>query len=868
MDAIDDLMSDRAALERLVEEHRLLKETIEHSPAQFCVYDQDDRLVLWNKSYEEAHPEVLARHSRKAEHEPLHYADIVRSELVGVLPDDELDEAVARRVARQREANGEAVDHRYSSIGWLRITKFRVPSGAVAGMAIDINELKEMELTLAEAQEQAQADRQRLQDAIDNLDDGFVLYDDQDRLVTFNDAYKAQFGPMGKVLVEGTTYEEQALQFARSGMIPNLEGKEHEFVRDLMEKRHSELGLEKTFQAHDGRWIRQRDKKTPFGNIVGLRTNITEHKQREAELNEARETALLADRAKSEFLANMSHEIRTPMNGVMGMAELLLNSDLAPKQQMFADMIVKSGASLLTIINDILDFSKIDAGQLELCPAPFQLAEAVEDVATLVSARAAEKNLELIVRVDPNLPTTYVGDAGRVRQIITNLMGNAIKFSEEGHVYVNVSGTLDDDGHADLMFRVEDTGVGIPEDDCATVFEQFSQIDSSATRKHEGTGLGLSIASSLVELMDGEIGVESEVGTGSTFWFSITLPVEETAKRKPRAPIDVTGARVLIVDDNEVNRSILAEQMDAWKFEHAEVASGQTALSVMRSAARHDLKIDLVILDYQMPEMSGTQVLHEMRNDPEISSLPVILLTSVDAAAARSAIGDLRLEANLTKPTRSSMMLDTIVEVLSEARDDNEIAEPASLSSLAESMDTEWSMPAPSAPKVEVEVEEKPVAAVAPIKSAPAVPEVKSEIAAEEPAGLDILVAEDNEVNQMVFTQILETTNYSFKIVENGQLAVESWKTHKPTVILMDVSMPEMNGHEATRAIRAAEAETSGHVRIIGVTAHALNGDRETCFDAGMDDYLPKPVSVDGLKQALERHLNADGEQIRDAGSA
>ncbi len=859
MDAIDHLMNDRAALEQLVEEHRLLKETIEHSPAKYCVYDKDDKLIIWNKAYEDVHPEAFQNHGGGADDTPLYYSDVVRSELKGTVPDDVLEQAVKDRVARQRAAAGEAKDHKYPNTGWPRITKFRVPSGAVAGMAIDINELKAMEATLEEAQRQAQADRQRLQDAIDNLDDGFVLYDEEDRLVTFNDAYKAQFGPMGYVLVEGSTYAEQALQFAQSGMIPNLEGKEEEFVRDLMEKRHSELGLEKTFQAHDGRWIRQRDKKTPSGNIVGLRTNITEHKQREAELSEARETAQLADRAKSEFLANMSHEIRTPMNGVMGMAELLLNTDLAPKQEMFADMIVKSGASLLTIINDILDFSKIDAGQLELAPAPFQLAEAVEDVATLVSARAAEKDLELIVRVDPVLPASYVGDAGRIRQIITNLMGNAIKFSDEGHVYVNVSGTIGEDGQAELMFRVEDTGVGIPEDECATVFEQFSQIDSSATRKHEGTGLGLSIASSLVDLMGGSIGVESEVGVGSTFWFSIVLPVEETAKRKPRAPIDVTGARVLIVDDNEVNRSILAEQMDAWKFEHAEVASGQTALAVMRSAAQHDLKIDLVILDYQMPEMSGTQVLHEMRNDPEISSLPVILLTSVDAAAARSAIGDLRLEANLTKPTRSSMMLDTIVEVLSEAREDSEAAKPASLSSLAESMDTEWSMPAASAPKSKVEVEEEPVAAEAPVESAPKVPEVKLEIAAEEAAGLDILVAEDNEVNQMVFTQILETTNYSFKIVENGQLAVECWKTHKPTVILMDVSMPEMNGHEATRAIREAEGETNGRVRIIGVTAHALNGDRETCFDAGMDDYLPKPVSVDGLKRTLERHLSQDG---------
>ncbi|NNF79129.1 MAG: response regulator [Rhizobiales bacterium] len=337
-------------------------------------------------------------------------------------------------------------------------------------------------------------------------------------------------------------------------------------------------------------------------------------------------------------------------------------------------------------------------------------------------------------------------------------------------------------------------------------------------------------------------------------------------KRKPRAPVDVTGARVLIIDDNEVNRSILAEQMDAWKFEHAEVSSGQTGLSVMRSAAQHGLRIDLVILDYQMPGMSGTDVLQEMRADPSISGIPVILLTSVDAAAARSAIGDLKLEANLTKPTRSSIMLDTIVEVLSDARAAEETVEPKSLMQLAESMDAAWTSPSQTATASEDLEKSNSSASVEEPKAA--APKQERVGLSDHPDALDILVAEDNEVNQMVFTQILETTGYSFKIVENGRLAVASWKVHKPAIILMDVSMPEMNGHEATKAIREAEAETGERVRIIGVTAHALNGDRETCFDAGMDDYLPKPVSVDGLKQALERHLTAHGARDQNAVSA
>ncbi|RWF38853.1 MAG: response regulator, partial [Mesorhizobium sp.] len=314
-----------------------------------------------------------------------------------------------------------------------------------------------------------------------------------------------------------------------------------------------------------------------------------------------------ADRAKSEFLANMSHEIRTPMNGVLGMAELLAKTELTTRQKTFTDVIVKSGNALLTIINDILDFSKINAGQMMLDPAPFRLAEAVEDVATLVSARVAEKNIELIVRVDPRLPSFVVGDAGRFRQIVTNLVGNAVKFTEKGHVLVDVGGEVTD-GVVQLKVRVEDTGIGIPAEKLQNVFEKFAQVDGSSTRRHEGTGLGLAIAARLVDLMGGKIGVESEIGRGSVFWFAVPLPAHSQDSRDEIVPVDVTGARVLVIDDNPVNREILLEQLRSWSFDCAAAESGAVGLAFLDRASQLGAAVDCIILDYQMPGMNGADV--------------------------------------------------------------------------------------------------------------------------------------------------------------------------------------------------------------------------------------------------------------------
>lgn len=539
-----------------------------------------------------------------------------------------------------------------------------------------------------------------------------------------------------------------------------------------------------------------------------------------ASVEQARVKAESADRAKSEFLANMSHEIRTPMNGVLGMAELLVRTDLDARQKTFADVILKSGNALLTIINDILDFSKIDAGRLSLDPAPFRIGEAIEDVATLVSSRVAEKDLELIVRVAPDLPPVLVGDVGRIRQIVTNMVGNGVKFTEKGHVLVDVSGREEGET-AHVTIRVEDTGIGIPEHMLRTVFEKFSQVDASSTRRHEGTGLGLAIASRLVELMGGTVGVDSELGKGSTFWFTVPLPICRDAEPARPVPIDVTGARVLIIDDNKINRDILLEQLRSWNFDCAAAESGEIGLAFLDRATELGAAVDAVILDYQMPGMNGLEVARRIAANPATWDIPVLLLTSVDQAVTGRLTLDSGISAHLNKPARSSALLETLVAIMQMANFSPRRTEAGpALAPVAP-------IPVPRS---------APVAAVA----ATIGPDAR-------PGRLDVLVAEDNDVNQLVFSQILDGLGLAYRIAPNGREAVEMHGKLKPRIMLMDVSMPEMNGFEATAAIRAAEDGTGRHTPIIGITAHALKGDREKCLEAGMDDYLSKPVSPNKL---------------------
>ncbi len=546
----------------------------------------------------------------------------------------------------------------------LRCSSLPLPSGELLMIYSDKSTLWRQEIGQAAAW---------LSEATDTMAHGLLVHDG-DTILQSNNRLAEIFGIPEAEVKPGKSWKELVRR-----RIAKIEGyAPHEIEYRVSRVTDSnDVGVYER-KLTNGRWIRVDLRWRSEGGKVATFTDITEAKFQEAMLEEAQEKATVADRAKSEFLANMSHEIRTPMNGVMGMAELLAKTDLDAQQKEFADIIVRSGASLLTIINDILDISKINSGQMEPEPVPFTLAEVIEDVAMLVSSRIGEKDLELMVRIDPELPKMFLGDVGFIRQIFTNLMGNAIKFTEAGYVYVNVAAVEDnanENGSINpirLHIAVEDTGIGIPEEDLKQVFDKFSQVDASASRKHEGTGLGLSITSSLVGLMSGEIGARSKLGQGSTFWFEVDLPTYGPINVE-RAPSDVSGARVLVVDHSHINRRILTEQLKAWNFDCAAVSSGAEALAVMQATIDLDMPINCILLDHRTLQMDGGQDVKLLRLNSAFAKVSMIMLTSACELKNEAIPSAPNVQGHLTKPTRSTLLLETIVGVLR----DNRPAPPA-----------------------------------------------------------------------------------------------------------------------------------------------------------------------------------------------
>ncbi len=703
----------------------------------------------------------------------------------------------------------------------LSLTDQIVQQRAEAAELVDENAQVKSDL------EQVQA---RLWSSFEAIPDGFAVFDRDSKLVLANPAYLAVFEGLEDVR-PGIPYAD-LLELCMSEGLVDPEGLSPAAWRDMMLARWDapEIGSQ-IIRLWNGAFLKLKDERTPQGDVLSLGLNITETIQHQADLKDARERAEGANRAKSAFLANMSHEIRTPMNGVVGMADLLCDGALSDEQRLYAETIRSSGEALLVIINDVLDYSKIEAEKLELNPEPFDLERVLHEVLLLVQPGAKAKGLHVAVDFGLGVIGEMVADAGRLRQILTNLVGNAIKFTETGHVLVRVKpNEAAAPGQQGFSIEIEDTGIGIPEDLQGHIFGEFNQAEDEKNRKFEGTGLGLAISRHLVRLMQGDIWVRSVPGEGSTFGIALTLPLSPNAKR-PDLPRPRRIRSVAIVDDLKVNRMVLRRHFEALGLGVASFASGPDLLGALGGGQAPDL----VITDHEMPDMNGPALALKLQK--AVPGCPVVLFSS-GAVAGLSAAERKRFAAILTKPMLRRDLF-------------------AALSQLDEALGTEppkarvSAAPRKAPAKVRMP---KSVAKPAALKQKPAAKATASSTA------LRVLAADDNRTNQLVFRKMVKDQDIDLTFASNGVEAVAAYKDQHPAVVFMDISMPEMDGMEATRHIRAYEiAQNLTPVPIIAMTAHAMDGDAERIMTSGINRVLTKPLRKATL---VEEITEAAGKEV------
>jgi two-component system sensor histidine kinase/response regulator len=773
---------------------RQMRALLEYAFDAYVEMDADGLITEWNaraeKMYGWRRSEVLGRSIQITVPERLRgQFEALMRPFVGTAELPAPDKPMPGRGVRQdgTEFPGEMSCFRVRHEGGNRLAIF----------VRDLTERKQLEQVLRESEEM----NRRI---LDSIEDGYCEVDLRGNFICVNEAYCKLFNRT-KSEYSGASYKK----FGNDGLLSSLREKYTEIYRTGESVKSFE------FESVPGRFIEmsislKRDAKgVPIG-FVGILRDCTARKAYEREQAKAKEAAEAANRAKSEFLANMSHELRTPMNGILGMTELALSTELTAEVNEYLSIVKSSADALLVVLNDILDYSKIEAGKIAMDLAPFAVAEMVGDAMKSLAISAHRKGLELAYHLDPEVPPKLVGDSMRLRQVLLNLVGNAIKFTARGEVEVRVGVEGREEGGVKLRVSVRDTGIGISPEAQARLFQPFEQADTSTTRVYGGTGLGLAISRRIVNLMGGDVSVESTPRQGSVFSFTAMLGTARgTGEPSAVASMeDLRGLPVLVIDDNSTSRRIIRAMVQRWGMLAAEAGSGMEGLILLEEASQSGRPYRLILLDERMPGMDGIEVIERIRANVRLAGATIMMLTSDDQSSSAARCRKMGVEAYLIKPIKPPDLLATIRKLLGRA--EAETSAPARID-------------APQCLR-----------------------------------RLSVLIAEDNNVNQRLAVVMMQKLGHYTTVVTNGADAVAKWKEGQFDLILMDVQMPELDGYEATRRIRSHEISTGTRIPIIAMTAHAMSGDRERCLEEGMDDYVSKPVRREALEEAMGRILTYD----------